>query len=362
MNRILKWGIIGSGSIARAFARGLGQTETNRLVAVGSRSKASAQRFVQEHTDGTPTAHGSYEQLLGDDRVEAVYIATPHPMHAPWAIRAAESGKHILCEKPCGINHAQAKAMIDAADRHGTLFMEAFMYRCHPQTIRLVELIGSGVIGEVRLIQGSFGYFAAFDPESRVYSNDLAGGGILDVGCYPVSMARLLAGAAMGQPFADPESLCGEGYVGETGVDEWAAATLKFPNNVVAQVSTSVACGQENTVRVFGSEGWIHVPEPWTHDRMTGGMYQLVIHRSETQTPQTVTLTTDRTAYAYEAEVFAKAVAAGRKQPEPPAMTWADTLGNIHALDRWRAALGVVYEQEKSGEQVAPGTTSRPYI
>src|SRR5690606_25764497 len=149
-----------------------------------------ADRFAQQMGLSSVTAHASYEALLADPAVDAVYIATPHPMHARWAILAAEAGKHILCEKPLALNHGQAMAMVEAAVRHRVFFMEAFMYRCHPQTARLVELIQQGAIGQVRMIEGSFGYRAGFDPNSRVYNNDLAGGGILDVGCYPVSMAR----------------------------------------------------------------------------------------------------------------------------------------------------------------------------
>ncbi|MEX2387137.1 MAG: Gfo/Idh/MocA family oxidoreductase, partial [Phycisphaeraceae bacterium] len=133
MSKPVQWGIIGSGSIAKAFTEGLKQTDSGELVAVGSRKQASAQAFLDQHNAGQGTAHGSYEALLADASVEAVYVSTPHPFHAQWVIRAAEAGKHVLCEKPMAVNHPQAMAMTNAAAEHGTFLMEAFMYRCHPQ-------------------------------------------------------------------------------------------------------------------------------------------------------------------------------------------------------------------------------------
>ncbi|MEX1015873.1 MAG: aldo/keto reductase [Phycisphaeraceae bacterium] len=346
MSKPVQWGIIGSGSIAKAFTEGLKQTDSGELVAVGSRKQASAQAFLDQHNAGQGTAHGSYEALLADASVEAVYVSTPHPLHAQWVIRAAEAGKHVLCEKPMAVNHPQAMAMTNAAAEHGTFLMEAFMYRCHPQTAKLVELIRSGVIGDVQLIQGTFGFQAGFNPDSRLFNNDLAGGGIMDVGCYPVSFARLIAGAASGERFADPVDVAGSGVLCDTGVDERAAATLKFPNGVLAQVSTSITLNQENVARIFGSKGRIEVPNPWTADRNKGGTFELHVH-AKGEKPETVTIETDRTAFAYEAEAVARAIRAGQQQADAPAMSWDDTLGNLATLDRWRDAIKLTYEQEK---------------
>ena len=156
MSSTVQWGIIGAGNIARAFARSLANSTTGRLVAVGSRSRQKADRFAAEFN--VSHAHGSYEALLADDHVQVVYVATPHPHHAEWSIRAAEAGKHILCEKPLALNHAEAMAVIEAAIRYDVFLMEAFMYRCHPQTAKLVELLRNSVIGDVRIIQASFGF------------------------------------------------------------------------------------------------------------------------------------------------------------------------------------------------------------
>ncbi len=196
--------------------------------------------------------------------VDAVYIAIPHPGHAEWAIKAAEAGKHVLCEKPLALTAFEADAMIHAARKAGTFLGEAFMYRLHPQTLKLVELIKSGVIGEVRMIKSSFGFaMPGFMPEHRLYANDLAGGGILDVGGYPVSMARLIAGAAAGKPFAEPDKVAGAAHLGQSGVDEWASALLHFPGGIVAEVSCSISLNQDNVLRILGTKGRIEVPDFW---------------------------------------------------------------------------------------------------
>ena len=189
----IRWGIIGTGRIAREYANALMEAQDNRLLAVASRRAEAAEAFALPYPN--VTAQQTCQQLLDDPEVDAVYIATPHPQHAEWTIRALQSGKHVLCEKPLGINHSEVMAMVDAAAQSGRFLMEAFMYRCHPQTRRLLELVNDGAIGELRHIEASFGFHAPFDARSRLFANDLAGGGILDVGCYPMSAARLLAGA-----------------------------------------------------------------------------------------------------------------------------------------------------------------------
>src|SRR5947209_4519922 len=165
MEQRLQWGILGTGRIAHIFARGLAASQTGVLIAIGSRTQASADAFGEGV--GAVRRHGSYDGLLADPAVQAVYIATPHPMHAEWAIKAAEAGKHILCEKPLALNHAEAMAVIEAALRHDVFLMEAFMYRCHPQTAKLIELIRSGVIGSVRVIQVTFSFHVNVHPGHR---------------------------------------------------------------------------------------------------------------------------------------------------------------------------------------------------
>ena len=338
----LCWGILGTGTIAHTFAAALGKTAEARLVAVGSRSRESAERFAAKCGGARP--HASYAELIADPEVEAVYIATPHPAHAELAIAAARAGKHVLCEKPLTLNLADSERVVVAARAAGVTLMEAYMYRCHPQTAKLVELVRDGAIGRLGLVEASFGFHCDFIPGHRLFSNALGGGGILDVGGYPVSMARLLAGAGAGRVFADPVSVTGAARLHpEEGIDLHAAATLRFDDGVVAQVACGVGLELENVVRVFGTEGRILMPEPWFAVG-TEGSTRIVLQRRGRE-PEEIAVPADRGLYVYEAEAFAAAVRAG--SAEVPAMSWADTLGNMAALDAWRAAAGVVYRGER---------------
>jgi predicted dehydrogenase/aryl-alcohol dehydrogenase-like predicted oxidoreductase len=344
MNDKLNWGILATGAIARTFAQGVAHSKSGRLVAVGSRSLESAQKFGEEQK--VPKRYGSYEALLADGEVDAVYVATPHPMHAQWAIRAARAKKHVLVEKPMGLNHAESMAIVEAAIANDVFLMEAFMYRCHPQTHKLVELIREKVIGEVRVIQATFSFHwpKPWNATSRLTSNALAGGGILDVGGYPMSMVRLIAGAAASSDFAEPLELKAVGHVGASGCDEWTSAVLKFPQEIVANLSCGVQVNQENVVRIYGSEGWILVPEPWVPAK-EGGTLKILVQKTGEKTPQEILVRTEEWLYAIEADTVAAHVA--DRQAPSPAMTWDDSLGNMKALDAWREQLRVVYDVEK---------------
>ena len=341
----IKWGILATGNIAKAFANGVKHSKTGKLIAVGSRTAEGAENFGKAWGITKAKRHASYEALLADPEVQAVYIATPHPGHAEWAIKAAEAGKHVLCEKPMGMNAAEAMAMFEAAHKHGVFMMEAFMYRCHPQIAEAVKLVKSGAIGEVRFIQTAFGFGAPRIETNRMLANNLGGGGILDVGCYPVSLARLMAGAAIGKDFDDPTEVKGSGQLNKnTGTDEWAAATLKFGSGIVAQVSTSVLVNQDNSARIYGSEGWIHLPDPWVPSR-DGAATQFFLHKGGKA--KKVKVTPEGPLYALEADAVGNAINKKSQQADAPAMTWDDTLGNLRTLDAWRNSIGLVYDLEK---------------
>lgn len=343
MATTLNWGIIGAGGIAKTFAKGLANSKTGKLLAVASRSQEKADKFGQELN--VPRRYGSYEALLADKDVQAVYIATPHPMHAEWAIKAAEAGKHILCEKPIALNHAEAMTIVEAAVANDVFLMEAFMYRCHPQIAKLVELIREKAIGEVRIIQATFSFHAGFNPESRLWKNDLAGGGIMDVGCYATSMARLVAGAAMGKDFADPISVSGAGRLSpQTHVDEYAVGVLKFPGDIVATIATGVGLNQDNTVRIFGTEGNIVIPSAWIPAR-EGGTVRIIVKKNSEKEPREIVIENKDWLYAMEADAVAANL--DKRQAPSPAMSWGDTLGNMQTLDQWRQAIGLVYDAEK---------------
>jgi predicted dehydrogenase/aryl-alcohol dehydrogenase-like predicted oxidoreductase len=324
----LRWGIAGTGRIAGLFARGLARSRTGRLVAVASRARARADAFGDEV--GAPTRHGSYDALFADDQVDAVYIATPHPAHAELAIRAAEAGKHVLCEKPLAVNHAQAMAVVEAAAEHDVFLMEAFMYRCHPQTARLVELVRSGEIGELRAIRATFSFAARPDPASRLLDPALGGGGILDVGCYCTSMARFVAAA-------EPVEVKAVGRIGETGVDEHAAAVLRFPGDVVAELFCGVRARADNALWVFGTEGCIEVPQPWLPEARA----RMLVVGADRRPREHVSRTTED-LYGAEADTVADHL----DVRQAPAMRWEDSLGNMRTLDRWRREIGLVYDVE----------------
>ena len=335
----VRWGILATGRIAGTFADAIAASDTAVLAAVGSRTQDAAERFVRDRAGATP--HGSYEALLGDADVDAVYVATPHPKHAEWTIRALEAGKAVLCEKPMGVNHAQVMAMVEAAREHDAFLMEAFMYRTHPMTERVVELVREGAIGEVRHIDASFGFAAPFSADSRLYRNDLAGGGIMDVGCYAVSMCRLIARE-------EPEDVRAVANFAETGVDAWSAAVLRFPSGIVAQAATAVSVGLPNRVTISGSAGSIRIPSPWFCADGDGRW------RFEIRRPAEVEVVEGQAAPLYVHEVDAVSEALGHGARESPRMSWADSLGNARTLDAWRESIGLVFDMERPERQTAP--------
>ncbi|MER9844711.1 aldo/keto reductase [Mesorhizobium australicum] len=342
----IRWGILGPGGIAKAFADGVAGSRTGKVVAIGARNPGKP--GLAESFPGARILDG-YDALLADPEIDAIYIAVPHPGHAQWAIRAAEAGKHVLCEKPLGLTAFEADAMMHAARKAGTFLGEAFMYRLHPQTLQLVDLIKSGVIGEIRMIKSSFGFaMPDFMPEHRLYANDLAGGGILDVGGYPVSMVRLIAGAAAGEPFAEPDKVVGAAHLGQSGVDEWASAVLHFPGGIVAEVSCSISLNQDNVLRIFGTRGRIEVPDFWFAggDRDVGLGRINVIGADDAE--ETISVNEQRHVYSFEVDAAGEAIRAGRQEFAWPGMGWADSLGTLRVLDRWRAAVGLEYEIEKA--------------
>ena len=349
---MLNWGVIGAGTIARVFCNAMRFSRTGRIAAVASRSRDRADALADLFSIGG--RYDRYEELLADDGIDAVYLSTIHPAHAEWAIKAAEAGKHLLVEKPIAMNHLEAAAMIDAAAAHDVFLMEAFMYRCHPQTRRLAELVREGAVGDVRMIRTVFSYQGRFDADSRTFGNALGGGAILDIGCYTASAARLIAGAAAGKPFLEPHRVKGCAHLGPTGVDHYAAATLQFDNDdhdIVAELVCGVDCRVPSQLAVYGSE----VPEPWTpcspcrhaaeplppDTAFPAG--RILLTRSANTGPETIAVPVDRDLFTYEADTVAEHLDAR----QAPAMSWLDTIGNMKLLDRWRDEAGLVYEQER---------------
>ena len=327
MRSKINWGILSTGHIAGVFAKGVHDSKTGTLAAVGSRNLSSAKIFARKFR--IPKAYGSYSEILRDPDVQGVYIATPHPFHAKWAIAAARAGKHILCEKPLAMNARGAEGMIQAARRHKVFLMEAFQYRCHPQTDKVVELIRKGAIGKVHRIQASFCFNAPYKPKGRLFNRKLGGGSILDVGCYTVSMARLLAGAARGKKVLDPYLVEGLGHVGQTGVEEWATATLRFPEDITADLLCGIRFVDERSVRILGSKGSIVLPAPWRPTE--SGIW---IHRTGSKKIREMKVGVDRSIPAWEVDRVGNCILRGDLQCS--AVTLEDSLGNMKVLDDWR--------------------------
>lgn len=344
----IRWGIIGPGTIAKTFAGGVAHSRTGVLTAIATRNPAKPGL-----SNDFPNARilNGYEALLTDPEVDAVYIATPHVAHAEWAIKAVRAGKHVLVEKPIALSAYEAETIYHEAAKAGVFAGEAYMYRLHPQTEKIIDLIRDGAIGAVRMIKSSFGFdMGAVQPGHRLFSKALAGGGILDVGGYPVSMARLIAGAASGEPFLEPVQVFGIGQIGETGVDEWASALLEFPNGILAEVSCSIRAKQDNVLRIIGSEGRVEVPDFWFASGHTGGVGKIDIIRHDGNR-ETVDVDEAGWLYAFEVDAAGDAIGEGRQQFTTPGMNWPDSIGNLRVMDQWRAAIGLEYPSEKAAER-----------
>jgi D-xylose 1-dehydrogenase (NADP+, D-xylono-1,5-lactone-forming) len=248
----VRWGILSTAHINRLVIPGAHESPKVELLGVASRELARAETYAAGW--GIPRAYGSYEELLADPEVEAVYISLPNNLHTEWSIRAVEAGKHVLCEKPFSRRAEDVEAVFDAAERAGRIVSEAFMYRHNPQTARLSALVAEGAIGELRLVRAAFS-FSLYDADNIRLRTDSEGGALMDVGCYCVSGSRLLAG--------EPESVCGRSWVGPSGTDWVFAATMEFPGNVLAQFDCGTALPERDELEAIGSEGSIFLDDPW---------------------------------------------------------------------------------------------------
>ncbi|NRF08863.1 aldo/keto reductase [Agrobacterium pusense] len=345
----IRWGIIGPGTIARTFADGIAHSRTGRLEAIATRNPDKP--GLAEAFAGARIVRG-YDALLADPDIDAVYIATPHTGHAEWAIKAIRAGKNVLVEKPIAISAYDADAIFHEAKKAGVYAGEAYMYRLHPQTAKLLELVKARAVGDIRIIRSSFGFnMGSFRADHRLFANETAGGGILDVGGYPVSMVRMIAGAVDGKPFAEPEKVAGAAHLGQSGVDEWASAVLKFPNGIVAEVSCSIMAAQDNVLRIIGSDGRIEVRDFWFAAGHKGGTGRIDIIRGDKV--ETIELPEDRWLYSFEVDAAGEAIRQGKKEFDAPGMAWADSLGNLRVMDQWRDSVGLEYSVEKATSRTA---------
>ena len=332
----LRWGLLAAGTIAAELATGIKESETGELAAVAARSGDRAAEFAARF--GIPKSYGSYEELLADDEIDIVYISTPHPLHAVWAINAAEAGKHVLCEKPLTMTHAEAELVIDAARRNDVFLMEAFMYRIHPQIRRMAKLIESGRLGEVRAVDVTFSFDAGGSEASRLADPDLGGGGILDVGCYCTSLARLVSEAATGIKAVAPPEVMGMARLDPvTRVDEVAMGLLRLPGAILAQISCGFRLRQNDHIRVYGTDAQLYIARPpWLHGMRRPGVSEIVVTPLDGE-PEVVEVEAKKGIFASEVDYVAAHIA-DRQAPE---ISWKESLANMRTLDLWREAVGV---------------------
>jgi len=248
----VRWGIVSTADINRKVIPGAKASPKVELVGVASRTQERAEQYAAWWE--IPRAYGSYEALLEDPAIEAVYISLPNTLHVEWSVKALEAGKHVLCEKPLARSPDEAAAAFDAAERAGRLLSEAFMWRHHPQTARLGELVREGAIGELRLIRSAFSY-ALYDESNIRLRPELEGGALMDVGCYDVSGSRFLGG--------EPERVFAEAWYGPSGTDWVFTATMRFPGNVLATFDCGTALLDRDELEAIGSDGSLFLDDPW---------------------------------------------------------------------------------------------------
>ncbi|HUA49104.1 MAG TPA: Gfo/Idh/MocA family oxidoreductase [Solirubrobacteraceae bacterium] len=312
----VKWGILSTARINRLFLAGARQAHNVEIFAVASRSAQRAEQYARENQ--IARAYGSYEELLRDPDVEAVYISLPNSFHVDLSIRALEAGKHVLCEKPLSRRPREVERAFDAAERNQRLLMEAFMYRHHPQTRRLTKLIAEGAVGRLRVIRAAFG-FVASDPANVRLSPTLDGGGLMDVGCYCLSAARLIAG--------EPERVSAEQLLGGDGVDVAFAAVMRHRDDVLTHFDAGLALASRDLLEIVGDGGSLLLTDPW-HCRNPG----IELTREDGATEWIEVEKAD--SYALEAENFSASI---RGEGEP-LLGRADALGQARAIEALYAA------------------------
>jgi D-xylose 1-dehydrogenase (NADP+, D-xylono-1,5-lactone-forming) len=248
----VNWGLLSTADINRKVIPGLRRSEKTHLLAVASRESKRALDYAAEWD--IERAYGTYEELLDDPDVEAVYISLPNTLHVEWSIKALEAGKHVLCEKPFTRHPADAERAFEVAERTGRVLSEAFMYRHNPQTKKLKELVDSGAVGEPRFIRSAFSYGLYHEQNIRLRT-DVEGGALMDVGCYNISGSRLLGG--------EPERVWGEAWYGPSGTDWVFTGTLRFPGNVIATFDCGTAMIERDELEIVGSEASLFLDDPW---------------------------------------------------------------------------------------------------
>ncbi len=307
----LRWGLLGTARINRALIPPLRRARRSRLAAVASRSQKRAEAYAREW--GIPKAHGSYEALLADPEIEVIYNSLPNSLHAEWTIKACQAGKHVLCEKPLAMTVEEVEAIEASARQAGVVVAEAFMYRHHAQTKKVIEIVAGGQLGELRLVRGSF-TFLLEDPQNIRLAPDLGGGSIWDVGCYPISYARTVIGS-------EPVEVTGWQLSGPSGVDIFFTGQMLFPREIAAQFDSGFSAPGRARMEIIGREGSLAILNPFKPGRREN-----LILRSRNQEEKIKVRGGD--LYLDEVEDMEQAILDGK----PPLISLADSRANVATI------------------------------
>jgi predicted dehydrogenase len=330
-NKVLNWGLLSTARINRAVIPPLRASKRNQLLAVGSRTQVSAEKHAREWK--IPRTYGTYEALLADPEIDVIYNPLPNHLHAEWTIKAVEAGKHVLCEKPLALNVEEVDAIQVAARKHGRVVAEAFMYRHHPQTLKVQELVKNGSLGDLRLIRGSYTYMLSREGDVRL-DFAMGGGSIWDVGCYPISYARSVIGS-------NPLEVSGWQVIGPTGVDETFVGQMRFDHDIFAQFDSSFVTPLHAFMEIVGSEGTLNIPTPFkpgTEDKIyltRGDKRSSPVDKTETIKIKGQEL------YFGEVEDMADMILLGRE----PRISLEDSRGNV-------AVITALLESARTGKLV----------
>ena len=324
--KTIHWGIMSTGNIANEFLEGLADLPATKVTAVGSRSLDKANAFADKHA--IPNRYGSYEALVQDPDVNVIYIGTPHPFHEENSLLCLNAGKAALCEKPFALNLEQAQTVVKIAREKKLFMMEAVWTVFLPHIVKLREIIETGAIGEVRMLQADFGFRIDFDPGSRLFDPSLGGGSLLDVGLYPLILAQMLFGPATQiKSFAQ---------LGQTGVDEEASLLLRYAKGQTASLISATRLQTPNEAFIMGTEGRIHIPHEWWRPN------DLILYKNGQR--ETVSVDCPLPGHNYEALEVNKCLRADKTESDT--MPLDATLSLMQTLDEIRSQWGLRYPGE----------------
>ena len=335
---MINWGIVGTGSIAKTFAGAISETDST-LHAVAS-SSGRAETFAKKYNC---VAYEGYDQLINDPDIHAIYVATPHPSHFDITLNALSNKKAVLCEKPMTMNATQTMILIDASRKNNTLLMEAFMYKSHPQTLKVCEILRHSFKPPLT-IDAEFCFQVDVPESHRLVNSKLGGGSILDIGCYPMSISRLAVGMVNGKDFLNPSEIECKSELNSQGVDLNAEANLTFEDGSTANIKSATNLASESAVTIKDASNTLIINQPWHCGEYTERTSALELELGSDE-PEIIEISTEKGIYAIEIEHFESLIESG--YIESKIVPHNDSHGNMIALDRWRKGSGVYYESDK---------------